>query len=310
MKVIPEEFEWEAWDEAPEVGKVMHASAVVDEVIDAFYGPNEDRGAYLPWNKAMDKLRLRKREVTVYAGINGHGKSGVACQIALGLARQAERSLLCSFEMRSAQTMQRMTRQAAADDEPSIPYIRAFHRWTDDRIWLYDHFGACDPRRVLAVCRYAARELGVRHVFVDPLMKVVRDTDDYTGQKVFVGDLCSLALGFDVHVHLVAHAKKGQSELDDIDKFDVKGAGEITDQADNVVLIQRNKKKEAKVAKGVEDHSPDVWFTVAKQRHGDYEGTLGFWFDRKAGALAETPAARVAPLNLPLPAREPGEVDA
>ncbi len=255
----------------------MHASAVVDEVIDAFYGPNEDRGAYLPWNKAMDKLRLRKREVTVYAGINGHGKSGVACQIALGLARQAERSLLCSFEMRSAQTMQRMTRQAAADDAPSIPYIRAFHRWTDDRIWLYDHFGACDPRRVLAVCRYAARELGVRHVFVDPLMKVVRDTDDYTGSEGVRWRSLLACARLRLCTCISSRTRRRvRSELDDIDKFDVKGAGEITDQADNVVLIQRNKKKEAKVAKGVEDHSPDVWFTVAKQRHGDYEGTSAF----------------------------------
>jgi twinkle protein len=300
MKTIPDDFDWQAFDELPERSKVIPASKMADEVVDLFYGSEEVKGAFLPWEKTMDKLRVRPREVTLYAGINGHGKTMLTSAIALGLMRQDERVLLCSFEMRPGQTMQRMTRQAAVSAEPSIPYIRAFHKWTDDRLWIYDHFGTCEPHKAIAVAQYAARELGVKHVFVDSLMKCVRGSDDYTGQKVFVGDLCTLALAHDMHVHLVAHARKGQHEGDALDKFDIRGAGEIADQVDNVVMIQRNKRKEAAREKGEADDSPDVFVNVCKQRHGNYEGTLGFWFDGASGTYCERSNGRQPALNLNL----------
>ena len=306
MRVIPDDFPWQEYDELPERSKVKRASACVEEVIDAFYGPNESKGAYLPWDKAQDKFRVRRREVTLLAGINGHYKSTLASQIALGLMRQGESVLACSFEMRPAATMQRMTKQAAATDEPAIPYIRKFHRWTDDRLWIYDHFGTCEPSKAVAVSQYAARDLGVKHVVIDSLMKCVRGQDDYTGQKVFVGDLCTLALAYDLHVHLVAHARKGQSETDALDKFDIKGAGEISDQVDNVIIVQRNKRKERAREKGEADDSPDLFFNICKQRHGAFEGTLGLWFDEKSGAFVERQDGRAAALTFQ---REPGEDD-
>lgn len=301
MRLIDDNFDWQQYDELPERSKVVPASAFADEVVDAFYGPQDAHGAFLPWDKAMDKLRLRKREVTVYAGINGHYKSTVTSQIALGLMRQGEPALICSFEMRPAATMQRMTRQAAVSAEPAIPYIRAFHAWTDSRLWLYDHFGNCEPRKAIAVCNYAAREFGIKHVVVDSLMKCVRAPDDYAGQKMLVGDLCSLALAADIHVHLVAHARKGNNETDALDKWDIKGASEITDQVDNVVLIQRNKRKEGMKERGeADDGSPDLFFRIDKQRHSGYEGTIGLWFDASSMSFAERPNGTPKPLNLPL----------
>jgi twinkle protein len=309
VNLIEEKFNWQEYDELPERSKVIPASNLADEVVDLFYGTKEAKGAYLPWEKAADKFRVRRREVTLYAGINGHGKSLVTSQIALGLMRQGEPTLLCSFEMRPSASMQRMTRQAAVTGEPSIPYIRAFHKWTDSRLWIYDHFGTCRPEKALAVCQYAAREFGVKQFVVDSLMKCVAGTDDYTGQKLFVADLGTLAAAYDGHVHLVAHARKGQHEGDTLDKFDIKGAGEISDQVDNVVIVQRNKRKEKlrEDGKDIVDNDPDAFFTICKQRHGAYEGTLGLWYDAPSGCYVERPNGSAKPLNLQLPAREPGE---
>jgi twinkle protein len=306
MKTIPDTFDWQEFDELPERSKVVPAAKLVDEVIDAFYGQEEVKGAFLPWDKTTDKVRLRGREVTLWAGINGHGKSMLTSQIALGLMRQSERALICSFEMRPSQTMQRMTRQAAVSGEPSIGYIRAFHKWTDDRLWIYDHFGTCEPHKAIAVCQYAAKAFHVKHVFVDSLMKCVRGSDDYTGQKVFVGDLCTLALAYDLHVHLVAHARKGQHEGDALDKFDIRGAGEIADQVDNVVMIQRNKRKEAARERGDADDSPDAFMNICKQRHGNFEGVMGFWYDGSSGTYSEALRSRAPALSLAIN-REPGE---
>jgi twinkle protein len=72
--------------------------------------------------------------------------------------------------------------------------------------------------------------------------------------------------------------RKGNSEAAPGGKFDVKGAGELTDLADNVFLVWRNKGKEDALQKDPHDiearEEPDAMLTVAKQRHGDYEGRI------------------------------------
>lgn len=302
MRVVPDDFDWTAYDELPERSKVIRPGSLVDAVIASFHGSGEASGAALPWEKARDKFRLRPGEVTVWAGVNGHRKSMLTTQIALGLMRQREQVLIASFEMRPRDTMKRMTRQAAMVADPSDAYVTAFHRWADaDRLWLYDHYGTCDAKRALAVANYAARDLGVRHILVDSLMKVIRQADDYNGQKSFVGDLCALALAHGVHVHLVAHLRKGERETDAPDKFDIKGASEIADQVDNVVLVQKNLRKARAIERGdPDDGSPDQFVAVAKQRHGAYEGTLGLWFDDPSVSFAETPNRRAPFLPLEL----------
>ena len=299
MKLIDDTFDFEGYTIAPERNRVIAASTLADQTVDAFYGEISTSGAFMPWQRATDKIRFRPGEVTCWAGVNGNGKSLVTSQVALGLQRQDERVLLASFEMRPVATMYRMTRQAAGSESPNPALIRAFHTWTDGRLWLYDHYGFCAPEKLLAVLRYAAAELGIRHLLIDSMMKVVEAEDDYNGQKRFVGDLCALAQTYDVHVHLVHHARKGASEAELIDKFSIKGSGSITDQVDNVILVQRNKRKEKAVAAGeVVINVPDTFLTISKQRNGDYEGTIGLWFLPKAQSYVDSEGAH--PQYVPL----------
>ena len=50
--------------------------------------------------------------------------------------------------------------------------------------------------------------------------------------------------------------------------------------------------------KAAEDEH-DQFLTIAKQRHGEYEGTLGLWFDPKALAFSEFSHAELRPIQLP-----------
>jgi twinkle protein len=52
-------------------------------------------------------------------------------------------------------------------------------------------------------------------------------------------------------VHLVMHSRKKEDEFAPPGKFDAKGTGTITDLADNVMTVWRNKKKEAEREQGV-----------------------------------------------------------
>ena len=299
MQLIPDEFDWSDYEVAPEVSKLHPARDYCQGVIDALYGDTSRRFAVLPWEKAGGRWQIRPGEVTVYAGINGHGKTIFTSQIMLSLMAQGERVLAISLEMAPIATMVRMCRQAAGNGEPPVRFVRNFHRWTDDRLWLFDHHGNIRAAKVLAIARYAIEKFGVQHVLIDSLMKCGLGVDDYNAQKQFLNDLCDLGMTTGAHVHLVAHARKGGSERDSIDKFSIRGAGEIADQADNIVLIWRNKIKEAAAERANPDQDgADAFVDIAKQRHGGWEGRLAFWFDRGAQSFVEAPGSRPRGLRI------------
>lgn len=282
MKTIPDGINLDDYLKGPdEKGFVRPASDWLDDVIAHFHDPQELQGGAMGWKKTHDKVRFRPGEVTLWPGINGHGKSMFTSQVALDLMMAGELVCMASFEMRPAQTMARMSRQASGGPLPSVEVIGDFHRWTDGRLWIYDVHGSVQPSRVIACGRYAAT-LGVKHFFVDSLMKCVRGEDDYNGQKDFVDAICALAKETGLHVHLIHHTKKLQDENQKPGKFDAKGSGSITDQVDNVLSVWRNKKKEK--AKEADELTPDMrlepdCFVICdKQRNGEWEGKFGFWF--------------------------------
>jgi twinkle protein len=122
------------------------------------------------------------------------------------------------------------------------------------------------------------------------MMKLVRGEDDFNGQKDLVDALCDVAKETKMHIHLVHHIRKGGETNRIAEKKDIKGSGVITDLADNVILIARNKLKEKDTEQNqIADNSqPDTFLITAKQRNGDWEGTLGLWFDRSSQQFTES----------------------
>lgn len=275
MQLIKDEIDFSAYMQEPEQHNVRPASDWLQDTIDAFYAPNDS--VPLPsmlWQKTRDKVRFRPGEVSLWAGINGHGKSMFLSQVGLDLCYQAERVMVASFEMKPVKQMHRMSRQASGSRMPSREFLEVFHQWTDERLWIYDHVGSVEWRKVIAVMRYAVANFGITHFVIDSLMKCVKGEDDYNAQKDFVNELCAFAQTHGVHVHLVHHVRKGDSEHKTPGKFDVKGAGAITDQVDNVFIVWRNK-----VAEQEKSAEPTCMLACEKQRNGEFEGKLGFWFD-------------------------------
>lgn len=237
--------------------KIKFCSEFEAAVIDHFSPNRPSRGNALPWQKGRE-FRLRPSEVTVWAGVNGTGKSLLTGQVMLGAVSDGAKLFLASLEMAPVATLARMMRQASAGANPSEAYI---HNW----LWKYatqllvlDHRGVVRPKQMLGCLQYIHDKMGgVDHVVIDSLMKCGIGTDDYNTQKWFVNELCAFANNTRTHVHLVAHARKSESASARIDKFSIKGASEISDQVDNVVLVWRNKDKEEKARQGIFTDDPD-----------------------------------------------------
>lgn len=274
MNVINDDIDFSEYMQETENHKIRSACDFLPETIAAFYPPPDTSKPPKPlWEKANGKIAFRPGEVSLWAGINGHGKSMMLSQVALDLLIQNQKILILSFEMKPARQMQRMSRQAYARDVPPVEFLRQFHQWTDGKLWMYDHTGAVHWQQVLAVCRYASEKFGITHFIIDSMMKCVKGDDDYNAQKDFVNELCGFGQARLAHVHLVHHVRKGESEDKTPGKFDIKGAGAITDQVDNIFTVWRNKRAERE-----QSGDPTAILKCDKQRNGEWEGMLGFWF--------------------------------
>lgn len=288
--------------------RVKHASAFVQDAKERLRSRAKIKRTFLPWPKCNESFEFRLGEVTVWAGQNGHGKTGVTTQVALSLVGQDEKICIASFEMKPVSTINSMVRMFAGTNPFSPEYQQdgglsvldtlfdEFGEWTQGRMWLYDQTGTARPATVIGMVKYCAQELGITHVFIDSLMKCVRDEDDYNGQKDFVDQLCAVAKDFNIHIHLVHHLKKPAKEGDMPDKHDTKGSGSITDQVDNLFMVWRNKPKEdagrTKGSNSPKKDEPDTYLLCRKQRtyegSADGEPQIALWRHRDSSQFLAT----------------------
>lgn len=244
----------------------------------------EAQGDTLPWRKTHDHVRFRPGEVTLWAGINGHGKSMVLSHVTAHFI-EFSKALVASMEMSIEALGYRLIRQQLASSTPTEELVQASVDWCcDDRLWVYDQLDTVASERILGMCVYAMEKLGIDHIIIDSLMKCGIGPEDYEAQSAFVDRLCWAAKTHGGHIHLVHHVRKGQDEDAPPNKFDVKGSGAITDMVDNVLIVHRNKRKERNVEKGkeVERLEPDARLTVEKQRHGEWEGGISLYWHNES----------------------------
>jgi len=267
--------------------KVKRLSHWDDELIAEFGEAAEvDISPRLPWRRLERRIALRAGELSLWFGFSGHGKSLLLGQVLLSLVAQGKRSCIASFEMQPRKTLARMCRQFVDAFAPAPSQVREFTAWADKALWVYDHTGSVEPERVFAVIRYAAAELKIDHFVVDNLTKCVTSDDDYAGQKAIVDKLATLAQDLNIHIHLVHHSRKASDETRPPRKMDALGASAITNLADNVFIVWRNKAKYE--AEEVDPRLPDAQFICDKQRHGTgWEGVMNLTYHHRSQQYIE-----------------------
>lgn len=306
---IPDDIDFGAYERETECkAKVRRASDFSDELDTEFAPRTGGRRASMFSTKLRDAIEFRPGEVTCWAGFNGHRKSMFTGQVALDLCVQRERTLIVSLEMPPRATLARMCKQASGRAIPDRDERRQFMRWTNDKLWLFDHEGRLLPERAIAVCRYFSKELQGQHVFIDSLMKVVQSEESMDEQKRMVGDLCDIAKETGLHIHLVAHCRKpnGGGEDKPPTKYEIRGSAAISDQCANVILVWQDKAKRTKQAtaqkQGVslDNETFNQWdaiLAIDKQRNGSVEGKFGLYFDDPSFRFTDSPGGAVEPYS-------------
>lgn len=246
----------------------------------------------MPW-------RCRHGEVTLWSGINGHGKSQLLMQFAVHDAAQGQNICVASLEMPGAKIAAQLVRMTlgtmpAKTDEAKV---QGAIGWLANHFWIVDRVGVMPWKELLAVMEYAAKRYGCTRFVIDSLVRCAIGEDDYDQQKEFVGELTTFAGKFG-HVHIVAHPRKGSDETQVPGKLDVRGSGTLADLVHNGFTVWRNKDKEQKLqmlsphdlgARVALEKAKDGQLSVWKQREGGEEPIRPLWLHRSSQQFLEGP---------------------
>ncbi len=294
---------------------LRHPSAYMDNVIRLFWPTEGDHVGYsLPYAALHDKMLFRPAELTLWSGASGSGKSQIISDCIPKWIQEGSRVCVASLEMKPQWTLKRMVKQTAGVDRATEPCIRDCLTWLDAGLLLYEHVGKASISNLLEVFGYARAKYGADQFVVDSLMRLGIAGDDYTGQEKAVYQLVDWCMANNVHVHLVAHSRKGERDAGPPATEDIKGAMEIGANAYNILTIWRDRKheelikaaKDDAVRQALEDEKAPVILNVAKQRNGDYEGRVRLWFNQQTYQYHSATDNRLYPRKyLTKPAEQP-----
>lgn len=248
----------------------------------------------------LNELQFSPTELTIWGGDNGSGKSLFLGQIAASAIHAGEKVCLLSFEMSPEDTIFRMMRQAFGN-RPTVDQARAWFDEFGGRLYMYASTGAVTPDRCFGCCHYAATVLGCTQIVVDNLMMLTGGTDNdsaLVSQKSVAENLKAIAMATKCHIHLVAHLRKLQINDGNHEptKADIAGSYNVSNLADNVILMFRNSAKQKAIMDGKEKPSeiwdetrPDVYLKLDKHRKAGIVRKVKLWYEPLSMQLCEKP---------------------
>jgi twinkle protein len=198
------------------------------------------------------------------------------------------------MEMPAAKIGAKVYQQAGGMNYPTPQKADQIRELIKNNIFIFNTYGSAKAPRILEVFEYARRRYGVEYFVIDSLAKCGFAEDDHSGQKALVDQLADFALEKRVHVCLVVHMRKGDTEEKPPGKFDVKGTGAITDMVSSVFIIHRNKRKERLLREGgINDtpellREPDTKLICVKQRETGEEPIFALWFHPQSCQFLES----------------------
>lgn len=247
-------------------------------------------------------------DVTVLSGLSGAGKTSWLDCVLLNVIDKGFRTSVWSGELQPFR-FQSWIDQIAAGSNMVVRHegydnmyyaprhiCDKIHEWLGDRLTLYNNEYGAKWSQLLSDISYAV-DGGSQLIVLDNLAALDLDSNDrnkYDLQTRFITDIKELAKRRNVHVIIVAHPRK---ELTFLRKESISGTADLTNLADNVLIIHRVGKdfeSRAGVFLGndkVKDMLRyDCVIEVAKNRSfGVVDHYCGMYYDAKSRRLMNEP---------------------
>ena len=259
-----------------------------DEIIDRIK-KGKSHGVKIVWPEIQKMLRgWRGGELTVWTGSNGSGKTTIINEVIIGLIRENEKTCIVSLEMPVVDFIRWTIMQYIGVGELTAKEVENALEEIGHNAYAIKRTGRIEADKILSRFEYAHRRHGVRHFFIDSLMRVGLDKrNELAEQSQFVGSLVDFAQDYDCHVHLVAHPRKGDRDSDKPGKVDVSGSGDITNLAHNVFTIWRPTEELREKANMKNKIISDSILYLRKNREWGACGSVDMRFDEETKRIRE-----------------------
>lgn len=258
---------------------VTDIASYVDKAIEHLENPILNRGTTTSW-KVLDYYLggIRPKEVTVISGKSGNGKTTFSMALIGNLIKQGMKCLVVSPEMKeeklllelannfySKQVNKKELQQFVENHGGMVKLASMYGSWTEEKQkslmdYLFD------------LIEYSCRTFGIQFIFIDHLRLFTSAKEEQERPDIdeFMKRCVRMSMLNNCHVWLVVQPRKLAVGQRKVTRGDLKGSGNIEQDAHNILLIHR------------EENSDLVEFDVCKNRELGTEGTFHLKFNKKS----------------------------
>ncbi|KAI9365904.1 P-loop containing nucleoside triphosphate hydrolase protein [Pilaira anomala] len=230
-----------------------------------------------------DQTRGVQCELTILTGPTGAGKTTIISQLSLDYCQSGVPTLWGSFEIMNKRLAKKMLYQFAGKDislEPEC-FDEVADKFQQLPLYFLKFFSSTAIKEVLKACHHAVYAYDIRHIVLDNLQFMLSQQgrsglDKWELQDNAIAEIRQFATEQNVHITLVVHPRKDTGEELDINS--IFGSAKVTQEADNVVIIQKSPGKE-------DLRSLDI----KKNRFDGTLGSLPYKFDRTTTKVKAPP---------------------
>jgi twinkle protein len=220
----------------------------------------------------------RMGEVTVLTGPTGCGKTTLLSQLSLDLCGQGVSTLWGSFEIKNTRLIHKMLTQMAGKNLQGDPetFEMAADRFETLPMYFLRFFGSTEVEEVLDAMEYAVYAHDVQHILLDNVQFMMagqgRGFDKFERQDAALDKFRLFASQKNIHLTLVIHPRKEQEDVD-LNLSSVFGTAKATQEADNVLILQRTR--------------GNTKLDIRKNRFDGTLGSIPLHFDPNSNCLVE-----------------------
>jgi twinkle protein len=230
-----------------------------------------------PFDPEGYKLKFFRKGYTIWSGYPGTGKTTALRQLVCHLLNAKQKVFIASLEEHPVDVIVQLAGVCFGRETPTAEQLQWFIDFYSADLKIWGITGVAKHKEIFGTVQQLAKE-GVTQVFVDSLMCLDINSQDFEQQRLFANLMNSMTIESDIHLHLVAHPRKAVSIDQEPDINDVAGGADYGRLAHNVCFVRKGK---ITVPGGNPDLTP-MQIAIRKQRYGTgYYGEITGWFNRR-----------------------------
>ena len=249
------------------------------EIRNELQNPHQVVGKQLRTLPALNRVIKGHRpgELTVLTGSTGSGKTTLLSQMSIDLCQSNTNTLWGSFEIKNTRLIKKMLTQLVGYELDGLPqehFDAAAERFENLPLYFMRFYGSTEVDQVLDAMEYAVYAYDVEHVILDNLQFMLSGQGNtrsnfgkFEAQENALEKFRKFATANNVHITLVIHPRK---EDDDtlLNMSSIFGAAKATQEADNVLILQRMKEEK--------------FLDIKKNRFDGSLGRVNLFFDQES----------------------------